>query len=68
MVSTIIDIAKQHLINIAYPLTNLTWIIKWRNPSRRDDGRIQVRHVTGRTIFGMILNYASVSSLQLQHT
>jgi len=53
MVSTITVIAKQHLISIVYPLTYLTWIIKWRNPSRRDDGRIQVRQVAGRIIFGM---------------
>jgi hypothetical protein len=68
MVSTITVVAKQHLINIVYPLTYLTWIIKWRNPSRRDDGRIQVWQVARHTIFGMILNCASVSSLQLQHT
>ncbi len=54
MVSTIIVFAKQHPINIICPLTYLTWIIKWRNPSQRDDGRIQVRQVVGRTIFGMI--------------
>jgi hypothetical protein len=40
MVSTIIVIAKQHLISIVYPLTYLTRIIKWRNPSQCDDGRI----------------------------
>ncbi len=40
MVSTITVIAKQHLINIVYPLTYLTWIVKQRNPSRCDDGRI----------------------------
>jgi hypothetical protein len=33
MVSTITIIAKQHLIGIVCPLTYLTWIIKWRNPS-----------------------------------
>jgi hypothetical protein len=68
MVSTITVIAKQHLINIVCPLTYLTWIIKWRNPSQRNDGRIQVRQVAGRTIFGMIPNCALISSLQLQHT
>jgi hypothetical protein len=65
MVSTIAIIAKQHLISIVCPLTYLTWIVKWRNPSRRDDGRIQVRQVAGHTIFGVISNFASVSSLQL---
>ncbi len=63
MVSTITIVTKQHLISIICPLTYLTWIIKWRNPSRRDDGRIQVRQVVGRTIFGIITNCASVSSL-----
>jgi hypothetical protein len=37
-----VRVATQHLISIVYPLTYLTWIIKWRNPSRRDDGRIPV--------------------------
>jgi len=68
MVSTIIIIAKQHLISIICPLTYLTWIVKWKNPSRHDDGRIQVQQVAGRTIFGVIINYASISFLQLQHT
>jgi hypothetical protein len=68
MVSTIAINAKQHLINIVCPLTYLTWIIKWRNPGRRDDGRIQIRQMAGHTIFGMISNCASVNSLQLQHT
>jgi hypothetical protein len=68
MVSTIIVFTKQHLINIVYSLTYLTWIVKWRNPSQHDDGRIQVQQVARRTIFGMILNCAFVSSLQLQHT
>ncbi len=45
-----------------------TWIVKWRNPSRRDDGRIQVRQVARHTIFKVIPNCASISSLQLQHT
>jgi hypothetical protein len=67
MASTITIIAKQHLINIICPLTYLTWIVKWRNLSQLDDGRIQVRQVAGRTIFGMIPNCASVNSLQLQH-
>ncbi len=61
-------IAKQHPINIVYPLTYLTWIVKWRNPSWCDDGRIQVRQVAWRTIFGMIPNCVFISSLQLQHT
>jgi len=65
MVSTITIIAKQQLINIVYPLTYLTWIIKWGNPSRRDDGRIQVWQVVGRTIFGVISNCVFVNSLQL---
>jgi len=65
MVSTITIIAKQHLITIVYPLTYLTWIVKWRNLSRRDDGRIQVWQVARHIVFGMILNYASVISLQL---
>jgi len=65
MVSTIIIIVKQHLISIVYLLTYLTWIVKWRNPSRHDDGRIQVQQVVGCTVFGMIPNYAFVSSLQL---
>jgi hypothetical protein len=68
MVSTITIIIKQHLIDIIYPLTYLTWIVKWRNPNRRDDGRIQVWQVARCIVFGMILNYASVRSLQLQHT
>jgi hypothetical protein len=34
MISTITIIAKQHLIGIIYPLTYLTWIVQWRNPSR----------------------------------
>jgi hypothetical protein len=68
MVSTIIIITKQHLISIVYPLTHLTWIVKWRNPSRHDDGRIQIRQVVGCTIFGVILNCAFVNSLQFQHT
>jgi hypothetical protein len=68
MVSTISIIAKQHLINIVFPLTYLTWIVKWRNPGRCDDGRIQIRQVSRRTIFGVISNCASISSLQLQHT
>jgi hypothetical protein len=67
MVSTIIIVTKQHLINIVCPLTYLTWIIKWRNLSRHDDGRIQVQQVAGRTIFGVIPNYAFVNSLQFQH-
>jgi hypothetical protein len=46
----------------------LTWIVKWRNPSWCDDGRIQVRQVAWRTIFGMIPNCVFISSLQLQHT
>jgi hypothetical protein len=64
MVSTITIITKQHLINIVCPLTYLTWIIKWRNPSRRDDGRIQIWQVAGCTIFGVIPNGVYVSSLQ----
>jgi hypothetical protein len=68
MLSTITIIAKQHLISIIYPLTYLTWIVKWRNPSRHDDGWIQVWQVAGHTIFGVILNCAFVNSLQLQHT
>jgi hypothetical protein len=68
MVSTIIIIAKQHLINIICPLTYLTWIVKWRNPSQRDDGRIQVQQVAGRTLFGVMPNCVFISSLQLQHT
>jgi hypothetical protein len=68
MVSTIIVIAKQHLISVVYPLTYLTWIVKWRNPSQRDDGRIQVRQVAARIVFGVISNCVSVSFLQLQHT
>jgi hypothetical protein len=68
MVSTIAIIAKQHLINIVCPLTYLTWIVKWRNLGRCDDGRIQIQQVVGHTIFGMIPNCAFVSSLQLQHT
>jgi hypothetical protein len=64
---TIAIIAKQHLINIVYPLTYLTWIVKWRNPNRHDDGRIQVQQMAGRIVFGMTLNCASVNSLQLQH-
>jgi hypothetical protein len=67
MVSTIVIITKQHLISIVYPMTYLTWIVKWRNPGQHDDGRIQIQQVAGRTIFGMIPNCASVSSLQLQH-
>jgi hypothetical protein len=63
MVSTITIIAKQHLISIVYPLTYLTWIIKWRNPNRCDDGRIQIQQVARRIIFGVISNCASVSSL-----
>jgi len=68
MVSTIAIITKQHLINIVCPLTYLTWIIKWRNPNWCDDGRIQIRQVARRTVFGMIRNYVSINSLQLQHT
>jgi hypothetical protein len=59
MVSTITIIAKQHLINIICPLTYLTWIVKWRNPNRRDDGRIQVQQVARRIVFGVIMNCAS---------
>jgi hypothetical protein len=68
MVSIILIITKQHLINIVCPLTYMTWIVKCRNPSQRDDGRNQVQQVAGRTIFGVIPNCASVNSLQLQHT
>jgi hypothetical protein len=68
MVCTIAIIAKQDLISIVCPLTYLTWIVKWRNPSWHDDGRIQVWQMAGRIIFGVILNCAFVSSLQLQHT
>jgi len=68
MVSTITIIAKQHLINIIYPLTYLKWIVKWRNPSRRYEGRVQVQRVARCTIFGMIPTCVSIKSLQLQHT
>jgi hypothetical protein len=68
MLSTITMITKQDLINIVYPLTYLTWMVKWRNPSRCDDGRIQVRQVARHIVFGVISNCASVNSLQLQHT
>jgi hypothetical protein len=68
MVSTITIIAKQHLISIIYLLTYLTWIVKWRNPSRRYEGKVQVQQGVGRIIFGMIPNCASIKSLQLQHT
>jgi hypothetical protein len=68
MVSTIAIIEKQHLIGIVCSLTYLTWVVKWWNPSRCDDGRIQIRWMARRTIFGVILNCASVNSLQLQHT
>jgi hypothetical protein len=39
-----------------------------QDPSWHDDGRIQVSLVAGHIIFAMILNCASISSLQLQHT
>jgi hypothetical protein len=68
MVSTITIIIKQHLIGIICPLTYLTWIVKWKNPNQHDDGRIQIWQVAGCIIFGVILNCAFVSSLQLQHT
>jgi hypothetical protein len=63
MVSTIVIIAKRHLINIVCPLTYLTWIVKWRNPGWRDDGSIQIQQVARRIIFGVIPNCAFVSSL-----
>jgi hypothetical protein len=68
MVSTITIITKQHLTNIVCPLTYLKWIVKWRNPSRCDDGRIQVWQVARCIVFGVISNCVLVSSLQLQHT
>jgi len=68
MVSTIAIIVKQHLISIVSPLTYLTWIVKWRNQSQYDDGRIQIQQVVGRIIFGVVMNCAFISSLQLKHT
>jgi hypothetical protein len=62
MVSTNTIIVKQHLINIVCPLTYLTWIVKCKNLNQRDDGRTQVWQVARHTIFGMILNCASVNS------
>jgi hypothetical protein len=67
MVYTITVIAKHQRLSSNIP-KNLTRIVKWRNPSQRDDGRIQVRQMARHTVFGMIMNCVFVNSLQLQHT